>query len=87
MFDDRDRRILDALDRLGPDVPHVLEHHPATDGFDSFDEVADRVHALEEAGYLRERPADGGAVGLAEYETAPGWRERLESKGLEAPGR
>lgn len=88
MRDDRDRRILEALHRLGPDVAHVLEHHPATDGFDSFEEVTHRVHALEEAGYLRAISSDaGGAVGLTEYETVPGWRERLESRGLEAPRR
>lgn len=88
MLDDRDTRILEAFDRLGPDVPYVLLHHPSTDGFASFDEVAGRIGVLESSGYLEKRPVeDGTGDELPEYDTVSDWEERLEGTGLEAPGR
>lgn len=88
MLDDRDTRILEAFDRLGPDVPHVLLHHPSTDGFASFDEVEGRIEVLESSGYLEKRSVeDVTGDELPEYDTAPGWEERLEGTGLEAPSR
>lgn len=81
-LDDRDRELLDAVDRIGPTTSHVLAVHPIERQFDTHDELDGRLEALAAADYLARRTVkDVSGDSVAEYDTSDGWERRIERDG------
>lgn len=82
MLDDRDRRLLAAIDHVGPVSVYALAYHTAADAFDTHDELAARVGALSAEGYLRGRTlTDVTGDPLTEYEPPRGVDPAVSSSG------
>lgn len=79
---DRDRRLLDAIEDVGPVTPHVLAFHPIERQFDTYDELHERLEALAAAGYLARRTVrDVTGDSVTEYDTSDGRERRLDRDG------
>lgn len=71
---DRDRRLLEAIDHIGPVSLYALTYHEAADAFDTDADLERRVEELAADGYLRRRTLpDVTGDPVAEYETTEDW--------------
>lgn len=78
-IDNRDRKMLEAIDHIGPVTPHVLAFHPIEREFDTYDEIDGRLETLAAADYLACRTVkDVSGDSVTEYDTADGWERRLD---------
>ena len=69
MLDERDRRLIEAIENVGPVTSHVLASHSVGGQFESRDELVERLDALAEAGDLRRRTVvDVTGAEVTEYD-------------------
>lgn len=82
-----ERRLLQAIDRIGPVSVYALKYHAAAGEFETPAELNDRVKTLAEAGYLHRRTLpDVTGDSVVEYATAPSGVSGVDESGGDTPG-
>lgn len=87
-LDDRDRKVLEAIDHVGQATPHVLAFHPVIDLFETYEELELCIKGIANDGYLRTQTLpDVTGDSVTEYDTIVGWEERGEAADAVGHGR
>ena len=75
-MNDQDRRLLEAIDYIGPVSVYALFYHTAAAGFETTDGLEGRLKALSKSGHLQGRALpDVTGDNVTEYDTVAGWAE------------